>query len=122
MTTSDNEVRELQNPESWDLQSTVVHHPVPRPRAVVSVPFSREDFELISSYAQRVGMKTSAFIRAAALEWATPHEAEAVFGFIAGTAGSFVFPFELSPVTVVFSEPIESSGDPFDPAPVEPAA
>ena len=61
------ESEELQDPESWSDESEV-RAPVKPQRAVVSVAFSREDFERVVEQAQRAGMKTSEFIRHAALE------------------------------------------------------
>ena len=59
------ELDDLQNPENWDEGN--VRPPVKAPRAVVSVAFSREDFERIVAAARARGMKTSEFIRYAAL-------------------------------------------------------
>lgn len=63
----DKELKELQDPESWSNKSEV-RAPVKPQRAVVSVAFSREDFDRVVEHAQRAGMKTSEFIRYAALE------------------------------------------------------
>jgi len=63
---SDKELQELQDPESWDDESQVLPSAKPR-RAVVSVPFPREDFERVVEHAQNEGMKTSEFIRQAVL-------------------------------------------------------
>lgn len=52
---------------NWDFDQVVVHSGVQKARAVVSVAFSREDFELVAKAANDKGMKTSAFIRDAAL-------------------------------------------------------
>lgn len=63
---SDKDLQELENPESWDDAAEVLP-PVKPQRAVVSVPFSREDFERVVEHAHNEGMKTSEFIRQAAL-------------------------------------------------------
>jgi predicted DNA binding CopG/RHH family protein len=67
---SDKELQELQDPESWSDESEV--RPAVKPqRAVVSVSFSREDLDRVAEHAQREGMKTSEFIRQAALNQAS---------------------------------------------------
>lgn len=64
---SDAELRELQDPETWEAGGEV--QPAAKSgRAIVSVAFTRADFERVAIEAQRRGMKTSEFIRAAALE------------------------------------------------------
>jgi len=65
------EERALQEPAAWDDDSAEILPPVKAPRAIVSVAFARPDFERVAEYARRHGMKTSEFIRAAALERAT---------------------------------------------------
>lgn len=62
------ELRELQNPRTWDDGADGVRPPVKAPRAVVSVAFSADDFRRVTEQARRHGMKTSEFIREAALE------------------------------------------------------
>ena len=69
---SKEELEELQSAESWESTDETVE-PSPRPaRAIVSVAFSREDFETVAEFARQHGMKTSEFIRRAALEKTTP--------------------------------------------------
>src|SRR4051812_11389135 len=68
---SSEELDELQDPNTWEDEGDV-RPPVRSPRAVVSVAFPREDFQRIASYAKRHGMKTSEFIRQAALECSAP--------------------------------------------------
>lgn len=60
--------KDLENPESWDYKSLQTRQPVKSPRVVVSVAFSREDFAVVSQFAERLGKRTSEFIREAALE------------------------------------------------------
>jgi hypothetical protein len=69
------EVQELENPENWDFENRQRHEAVKKPRAVVSVAFSREDFERIEEQAERLGITLSKFIRDAALEKAASVEA-----------------------------------------------
>lgn len=60
----------LQNREEWEDDGGEVRQPVKNRRTVVSVAFSREDFERVSQYATKQGVKTSEFIREAALKQA----------------------------------------------------
>lgn len=62
---SDKELEELQDPETWD--EGEVRSAVKSSRAVVSVSFGRDDLEQVSEFARRNNMKTSEFIRQAAL-------------------------------------------------------
>lgn len=78
--------RELQNPENWDFEKADVRPGVKKSRAVVSVAFTREDFELVARAAEEFGMKVSEFIRAAALDRAQPNVV--VFGAFAAKTES----------------------------------
>ena len=68
---SDQELNELESPENWSDDEGEVRPGLKTQRAVVSVAFSRQDLEQVSEYALRQGMKTSEFIRTAALTEAT---------------------------------------------------
>ena len=59
--------KELQDPGTWDFESAETHPGRKAARAIVSVAFSREDFELVCSAAEKRGVKLSALIRAATL-------------------------------------------------------
>ena len=59
---------ELQNPDNWDFEKAEAKPGVKRGRAVVSVAFSRDDFERVAEFAEAFGMKVSEFIRGAALD------------------------------------------------------
>lgn len=59
--------RELQNPENWDLAGAVAFEPVKSPRSVVSVSFGHDDLAAVTQAARERGMKTSEFIRTAAV-------------------------------------------------------
>lgn len=61
---------ELQDPQQWDFERAEKRRGVKRSRAIVSVAFSRHDYERVVEAAERRGMKTSEFIRSAALEHA----------------------------------------------------
>jgi hypothetical protein len=70
------ELKELQDPSTWE-DAGDVRPAVKSSRAVVSVAFPREDLERIATEAERRGMKTSEFIRAAALQCVTTHRVSA---------------------------------------------
>jgi hypothetical protein len=61
----------LKKLESWDINKAEVRKPQKASRVVFSVAFSRDDFELVSKYAEFCGMKTSKLISGAAIEKAT---------------------------------------------------
>ena len=62
---------ELEKLETWDTSQVEVGQPKKPSRVVFSVAFSRDDFNLISKYADFCGMKTSKFINEAAIEKAS---------------------------------------------------
>ena len=57
----------LENPEEWDWDKSESRPPVTNRRVVLSVAFNSPDFQLVSSYASKIGKKTSEFVREAAL-------------------------------------------------------
>lgn len=61
---------DLENPEEWAFERAQRRSNTRRPRAVVSVAFSRDDFERIGEAAESLNMKVSEYIRTAALELA----------------------------------------------------
>jgi pectin methylesterase-like acyl-CoA thioesterase len=73
---SKEELEELQSAETWEGTGAATQVNLKPARAVVSVAFSREDFETIVDYAKQHGMKTSEFIRRAALDKAMPKHRE----------------------------------------------
>ena len=60
--------RELRDPASWDVERGETRTAVPSPSAIVSVAFSPAEYEEVTSYARRKRMKTSEFMRKAALD------------------------------------------------------
>jgi hypothetical protein len=62
----DEELKELEDPESWEFPGFVLP-PVPNPGAVVSVRFSVEEFQALSREASNRRLKVTDFIRQAAL-------------------------------------------------------
>lgn len=82
--------KDLENPESWDYDNLETKEPVKSPRVVVSVAFPREDFITVSQCAERLGKKTSEFIREVALEKAKNRGVEiTVYDY--GSTGSLWF-------------------------------
>ena len=59
---------DLQDESNWDFEQAETRPPTRSNRVVVSVAFTRQDFEEVAEYAESVNMKTSEFIRTAALE------------------------------------------------------
>ncbi len=62
-----NDIAELKDPGTWDVDNPVAVPSVKNPRAVVSVAFSRQDFERVGAAARISDMKVSEFIREASL-------------------------------------------------------
>ena len=64
---------DLQDMSQWDHERAEERGPSKGARAVVSVALAREDFDRITQCAQREGMRTSEFIRQAALDRVAQH-------------------------------------------------
>lgn len=69
------ELREWQDPETWD--EGELRPPVASPRAVVAVPFDVDDFAQVVDAARRRGLTPVAFVQRAALDLATRERAVA---------------------------------------------
>ena len=65
---SDAELQELQDPSNWEDDGGGIRPGVKQSRAIVSVAFAREDFARVVEESQRRGLRTSEFIRKAALD------------------------------------------------------
>ena len=76
---------DLEASENWDLEAAQPVRRTKPARAVVSVAFQRADFELVSESAEREGMRTSEFIRIAALEKSRPGGSKVEFQAAGGT-------------------------------------
>ena len=92
MTRMDSEqLRALESAEEWDFEHASKRPGVKGRRAVVSVAFPRDEFEVVDEGAERSGEKLSEFIRKAALNRASRHSAIAATalsggdGFIVGS-------------------------------------
>lgn len=64
----DDELRELQDPQTWIDDDSEGRSPVDTPRAVVAVSFTATEFEQVARAARRRSMKTVEFVRQAALD------------------------------------------------------
>lgn len=104
------ELKDLQDPESWDFENPIEVPANKKSRAVVSVAFGRDDFERVVTTARREGKRTSEFIRDAALAMARAPGARAIFFAASGGLGSVVYAGEAASATrstiVVSSEEI----------------
>ena len=69
MTDSD----EKAQPNDWDFERAERRSSTRRPRAVVSVAFSADDFDHVATVAEALNMRVSEFIRTAALASAGRH-------------------------------------------------
>jgi hypothetical protein len=78
------ELAELQDPRNWEDTDDEIRPPVKAPRAVVSVAFARDDFLRVTEQARRLGMKTSEFIRKAALDQVDPRGGHSVVRSVSG--------------------------------------
>jgi len=64
----DDELRELEDPASWDQNGVEARPAVRNARGVVAVEFAGEDLERLARSAAEAGMSLAAFVRHAALE------------------------------------------------------
>ncbi len=77
----------LEDAETWAFEKAEMQPPVKGRRAVVSVAFPREEFDLVDECAERSGMKLSEFIRKAALSRVSNRSALAAPPVISGSSG-----------------------------------
>jgi hypothetical protein len=108
------EVRALEDPEEWDSEQAEVRPPSKSARAVVSVAFPRDDFDRVSDAARSEGMKTSEFIREAALARAAHQQRRSrIYASGFRGAGEDVTIAWRSPavLTVTIHEPATQRGD-----------
>jgi hypothetical protein len=100
---------ELERPETWDLERPEVREPVKAPRVVVSVAFPRDHFEQVSVYAERIGKRTSEFIREAAIEKATGRTTGTLL-FSSGSTGALWVAGQMPAITSAFALLVEDAG------------
>lgn len=99
---------ELEKPETWDFTRPEVREPVKTSRVVVSVAFRRDDFAQVSAYAERIGKRTSEFIRDAAIEKTTgPSVGILLYG--GGSMGTLWWTEQMPAVTIASGSRVERS-------------
>ena len=79
------DIEELQDQDTWDFERAERRPGRKGGRAVVSVAFGADEFDAVSGAAESLGMKLSAFIRAAALGHA---RAQTSTGHVVSATGS----------------------------------
>jgi hypothetical protein len=94
-------------PDDWDFEHAERRRPVRKPRAVVSVAFSREDFERLTEVAEKQGLRTSEFIRIAALARLRSGVTEAHFVLDVGERRDDVYLGTPSPQSQSLSRQVE---------------
>ena len=100
--------RELEEAETWDLAKPEVRKPVKASRVVVSVAFKRDDFIRVTEYAERIGKKTSAFVREAAME-RVGGRGSWIFVHGSGSTGTVWLSEQVPTITRVSGLPVEHS-------------
>ena len=95
----DGELEALQNPDEWDFEHAERRSGVKQPRAVVSVAFSRDDFERVSGCAERLRKRTSEFIREAALERVSHYQGLAALAAFSASTSAVLFTRTPPPTT-----------------------
>ena len=72
----DKDLAKLQDTDNRDYDKAEIHEPVRNPRTVLSVAFNRADFLRVTECARQVGMRTSEFVREAALSVARKQQTQ----------------------------------------------
>ena len=87
----DDQELDLQDDSTWDSDKAEVRQPSRSNRVVVSVAFTRQDFEKVVEHAESVNMKTSEFIRSSALEKVSkPAETSDIITYSVSNAGLLI--------------------------------
>ena len=93
-------MEEIENPASWDFDRAEMHGLSKGNRVVVSVAFPRTGYELVTTCADRLGMRVSEFIREAALEKAARQTGTAILASVSGPfVGVIIFRGRISPAS-----------------------
>ena len=99
MAKSDKELARMEDAGYWDADRDENHAPAKKGRAILSVAFSREDFDRVAEVAEEAHMRVSEFVRGAALE-------KAARDFSTGRVASYSYNI----ACVVYASPIEVTG------------
>lgn len=102
---------ELERIDTWDNNKAEIIKPNKPSRVVFSVAFKRDDFDRVLKYAELCGMKTSEFIREAAIEKTLKQGEFASFVFGSGSPGTIWSIDQMPPITVVSGFRIERPED-----------
>jgi hypothetical protein len=97
---NDLERGDLQNPDNWDSKNIERHTGARARRTIVSVGFSRPDFEKVAKLAEQLGLNVSTFIRDATLEKVTKLTVQTRSGPMT-LEGPFTTAMEAAPSTTV---------------------
>ena len=81
---------DLQDESTWDYDNAEVRPASQSNRVVVSVAFARQDFQRVVEYAESVNMRTSEFIRTAALDKISKPTEASGFSCSASNAGIII--------------------------------
>ena len=91
---------ELQKTEMWNANEVTRYSPVKRPRTVVSVAFPADAMDLVSKKSEQLGMRTSEFIREAAIEKATGGVRTPLITWQGSSTGSLILAIDVENPTV----------------------
>ena len=87
---NDKPIEDVGSEEDWDFEQAQKKPGVKSGRTVVSVAFRRDEFEKVSDAAEGDNMRTSEFIRKAALDLATKTMDVRSFSWTGGSAAGLV--------------------------------
>jgi len=108
---SKKDMSQLEQADNWDYENAEKRPRVKKARIVVSVAFSRSDFEHVAECAERMGKRTSEFIREAVLERTTLESAVTGFYWTSGSPGYLLLAHQLPPTTIVWASPDSKIGE-----------
>ena len=94
---------DLQDESKWDYDKAEIRPASQSNRVVVSVAFARQDFQRVGEYAESVNMKTSEFIRTAALDKISKPAEASGFSCSASNAGIILSTTHIGATTQVRS-------------------
>ena len=81
------ELEELEHSDAWDFDRAERRPAVKNARAVLSVAFPRPDYDRVTRCVDQLHMRTSEFVREAALEKADCHQQRSVLTGFSASAG-----------------------------------
>lgn len=96
--TNDAALEVLESAEEWDFDRAERRPAIKNGRAVLSVAFPRPDYDRVTRCADQLHMRTSEFVREAALEKANCHQQRAVLTAFSASPG--VTLYSLTPFAI----------------------